>query len=254
MEITEFLDKLQLSQYEKQAYLSLLRLGRVKSRQVANESGVSYGRIYEILDKLEKKGLISILPTKPKSFEAIDPSIALRLAIHREIDLLHETEKQLKSLKIPAHKPAAQAAEKTLILHGFQKQMEMITDMSLRAQKEILIIPGVWDPTTKTSTHQSTIHHALERGVSSRMLLRAVTPNNRALAKERLRRGQKIRQRELSGLRLHIIDRKEALISIVDDKKTKERISIYTSNKEFANSMAIFFDSLWEKSKPINLK
>jgi hypothetical protein len=56
----------------------------------------------------------------------------------------------------------------------------------------------------------------------------------------------------LRGLRLQVVDRKEAQITIVDPK-TKDRISIYTSNKDFANSMAIFFDSLWEKSENIKL-
>ena len=79
MDIEDFLDRIGLSQYENKAYLTLIRIGKTKSMQIAKESGVSYGRIYEILDKLEGRGLITILPTEPKTFDAIDPKIAFKL-------------------------------------------------------------------------------------------------------------------------------------------------------------------------------
>ena len=54
----------------------------------------------------------------------------------------------------------------------------------------------------------------------------------------------------MKGLRLLIKDREEVVQSIVDPK-SKDRISIYTRNEDYAKSMATFFDSLWEKSEEI---
>ncbi|MBU0536289.1 MAG: hypothetical protein KKE20_04950 [Nanoarchaeota archaeon] len=249
MEIEQFLEKLGISQYEKQAYIALLRLGRAKSRQISKESNVSYGRIYEILEKLEQKGLISILPTEPKTFEAINPRIALKLMLKKKTEEIAELQEEAEQLKIPARIVPETIKDKTIVLHGRQKQLQMIGEMNERAKKEIMTIPGVYEPNTYL---RITAKRALKRGVKIRRLLRAVTPKNKQILKEDLSSGAEIKQRDLSGLRLKIIDRKEAILSIVDPK-TKDRISVYTTNKDFANSMATFFESLWEKSRPIRI-
>ena len=101
MEIEQFLDKLGLSQYEKQTYVALLRIGRSKSQQIAKESKVSYGRIYEILEKLEQRGLISSLPTIPRSFEAIDPKISFKLILKRKSEEITELAGEIQKIKIP---------------------------------------------------------------------------------------------------------------------------------------------------------
>lgn len=249
MEINQFLDKLGLSQYEKQAYLTLLQLGRAKSKKISKESKVSYGRIYEILDKLEERGLITGLPTMPRTFEAIDPKISFRLLLKKKSDEIAELENDVKTIKTPIKKLFQETKDKTIILHGKQKQLQMISQMNEKAKKEILTIPGVYEPITSVKI---TARRALQRGVKIKRLLRKVTRENRPIIKENIRLGEEIRQKELTGLRLKIIDKKEAILSIVDSH-TKDRISIYTTNKDFANSMAIFFESLWEKSKPIKI-
>jgi len=49
-------------------------------------------------------------------------------------------------------------------------------------------------------------------------------------------------------MRLAIKDSEEILLSIVDPE-TKDRISIYTTNKQFASSMKQLFESLWKNGK-----
>ncbi len=249
MEIKQFLDKLGLSQYEQQTYLALLQLGRAKSKKISKESKVSYGRIYEILDRLGERGLISSLPTIPRTFEAIDPKISFKLILEKKQEEITELEKDVNTIRIPTSKHFEETGEKTIILHGKQKQLQIISQMNERAKKEIMSIPGVYEPITSVKI---TGRRALQRGVKIRRLLRKVTPKNRTIIKENIKLGEEVRQKELTGLRLKIIDKKEAILSIVDHK-TKDRISIYTTNTDFANSMAIFFESLWEKSKPIKI-
>jgi len=247
MELKQFLDKLGLSQYEKQAYLALLRLGRTKSKELSKESNVSYGRIYEILDKLEERGLVSSLPTTPKTFEAINPKISFKRILNKKTEELTKLKKEIKQLKLPSKKMPAKFEDRTSVIHGKQKQIQLINELKERATKEILSIPGTYEAKTPTKVAS---HRALQRGVKIRRLLRAVTPDNKLRVKENLKLGEQIRQKTLTGLRLQIIDKKEAIISIVEPK-TKNRISIHTTNKDFASSMAIFFESLWETSKPI---
>ncbi|MFC1755107.1 TrmB family transcriptional regulator [Thermoproteota archaeon] len=199
MEIEELLDKLGLSQYEKQAYLALLRLGRAKSRQISKESNVSYGRIYEILEKLEQKGLVSILPTEPKSFEAIDPKTALRMILRKKTQEITDLQKEVKNIKIPAKRIPETIKDKTIIVHGKQKMMQLIAEMDERVKKEKLSIPGVFQPNIGL---QSIMRRTLKKGVKSRRLLRKLTPKNREIIKEQIKLGSQVRQKDLTGLRL----------------------------------------------------
>jgi len=250
MIVEEFLDEIGLSQYEKKTYLTLLRIGNSKSRKIAKESGVSYGRIYEILDKLEEKGLVTIIPTKPKTFDAIDPKIAFDLLLKREEDKLYKLKKEIDSLKVPDKSVSSVEEDKTLVLKGKQKQISMISEMHERAKKEILLIPGVYKPTIARNI--ATLR-ALNRGVKMKKLIRKVNPENFNILKESAKLGEKIKKTYLPGLRLIVTDDKEAMISIVNPK-TKDRISIYTTNKEFAKSISVFFNSIWESSKKIDIK
>ena len=52
MEIEQFLDRLDLSQYEKHAYMALLRLGRANLFQYARVCKVRYGWYFRNIEKL----------------------------------------------------------------------------------------------------------------------------------------------------------------------------------------------------------
>jgi hypothetical protein len=85
-----------------------------------------------------------------------------------------------------------------------------------------------------------------------KIVLAKITKENRSIVKGYLKKGIGIKLYSMKGLRLLIKDREEVVQSIVEPK-SKERISIYTRNKDYAKSMATFFDSLWEKSKKISI-
>ncbi len=249
MGFEQFLGQFGLSQYEKMAYTALLRIGRSKSQEIATESKVSYGRIYEILEKLKDKGLITLFPTEPKTFEAIDPKLAFKLIIKQKEDHLHELKKQIELLSIPEQQIKQLMQDQTIVLQGKQKQLSMIGEMHERAKKEILLTPGVYELNTPRKT--GTLR-ALTKGIKIKLLVGEITKNNKHFIKEGIKLGQEVRQNKLSGLRLIVADNKEAMISIVNPA-TKDRISIYTTNKEFANSMSVFFHALWNASKKVKL-
>jgi sugar-specific transcriptional regulator TrmB len=250
MEFDDFLEELELSPYEKKAYACLLRIGVAKSKHVAKESGVSYGRIYEILEKLAEKGLISIIPTEPKTFIAIDPHVAFRLILRKREDRLQMLKHEILKMTFPTQEISKKSVEKTIVVQGKQKQLAIINEMHERAKKEILMIPGVYEP--NVARNVATLR-ALKRHVRIKRLIRAITPKNKEILKESVNLGEEIKKAYLPGLRLIVADDKEAMISIVNPA-SKDRISIYTTNREFAKSMSTFFNSLWESSRKISVR
>jgi len=84
------LEEIGLTKGETRVYLTLLNLGETTTGKIIEEAQISAGKVYQILDKLAKKGLVGfIIKKKTKYFSAIHPN--------RIIDLLHEKEEKLKN-------------------------------------------------------------------------------------------------------------------------------------------------------------
>ena len=69
MDLTE----IGLTQNEAKAYETLLRLGKTTAAYISKESGVPYGRIYDVLASLEAKGLVKVIPEKTRKYVPSDP-------------------------------------------------------------------------------------------------------------------------------------------------------------------------------------
>jgi sugar-specific transcriptional regulator TrmB len=89
-----------LSEYEEKAYSALIKLGKSAASDISRESGVSYGKIYEVLASLERKGLVRVIPEKTKRFVADDPAKMTQLVDRKEkeLDSLREDIKSLKQV------------------------------------------------------------------------------------------------------------------------------------------------------------
>ncbi len=92
MELVNILKEIGLTEGEAKVYIALLELGSTTTGPIVDKSGISASKVYNILDKLAKKGFVSyILKAKTKYFHAADP--------HRIIDYLEEREENLLKQK-----------------------------------------------------------------------------------------------------------------------------------------------------------
>ena len=101
------LEEIGLTKGEITVYLNLLKLGETTTGKIVESAGISSGKIYEILEKLIKKGLVSfIVKEKTKYFTAADPErifdyIAEREQEHkRQEEELRRALPQLKALQL----------------------------------------------------------------------------------------------------------------------------------------------------------
>ena len=63
-----------LTDGESKAYLALLDIGSSSVGPIAKKTGISYSKIYEVLQRLTDKGLVSfIIKEKTKYFQAVEP-------------------------------------------------------------------------------------------------------------------------------------------------------------------------------------
>ncbi|MFC1801366.1 helix-turn-helix domain-containing protein [Nanoarchaeota archaeon] len=88
----EKLEEIGLTKSEIKVYLALLELGSSTTGPIVEKSGASSSKIYEVLEKLIEKGLVSyIVESGVKHFEAADPK--------RIMDYMNEKERRLKEQK-----------------------------------------------------------------------------------------------------------------------------------------------------------
>ncbi|WP_336036379.1 TrmB family transcriptional regulator [Halobacterium yunchengense] len=78
-----------LSEYEANAYRSLLRTGPATAKELSEASGVPMGRIYDVLGSIESQHLVrSQTASRPKKYVAVEPDTALdRLLADRKREL-----------------------------------------------------------------------------------------------------------------------------------------------------------------------
>jgi sugar-specific transcriptional regulator TrmB len=103
---TSILEQIGLTKTEIKLYLALLKLGESSNTKIMQESQVPASKVYEFLDKLIKKGLVTyILKNNVKYFSAEDPSNiknyleSKKEEVNKQISQVNSIIPQLNSLK-----------------------------------------------------------------------------------------------------------------------------------------------------------
>lgn len=85
MEEISILEDLGLSKREAKAYLALLEIGSTTVGEIIKKTDIPSSKIYEVLDRLMKKGLVSyVIKKHQKHFQASNPEDVLNYAEERK--------------------------------------------------------------------------------------------------------------------------------------------------------------------------
>ena len=168
------LESLGLTHNEAIAYVSLSRLGSSKTGALLKESGLNTGKVYEILDSLKRKGLVSetvidgvkhftaappdkLIEYIDKKKEALDKDIKLAKTLIPEIEEIRESKLEPSRIEVytgfNGFKTAVWEATKTL------KSKEEILAMGVRASKgeEFNRVWTQWAEQTLPKNHERVI-------------------------------------------------------------------------------------------------
>jgi sugar-specific transcriptional regulator TrmB len=143
-----------LGPYEASAYLSLLDEGAATAGRISRSSGVPRGRIYEVLESLERRGLASVSPEKPARYSALAVS-ALLDAQAAKIEERRRDVARIRSAFAEADSGAAArqaepGAAKVFVARGQKAVRERLRGILRDAKESIDIqlgsraLPGAW--------------------------------------------------------------------------------------------------------------
>ena len=137
------MENIGLTKSEIKIYTSLLKLGSSKSGKITKEVNLHRSRVYESLNRLLEKGLVSyVIKNGIKYFESTQPE-RLMSHVDEQKNILNEKEKKIKELiinikrEIGVTKPEAEAS----ILVGIEGYKTMRNDV-LKTGKDLYLIGG----------------------------------------------------------------------------------------------------------------
>src|ERR671919_2334150 len=131
--LKEDLNHLGLTDGEAKVYLSLLKLGSAKVGSIVRDSTISYSKVYDVLQRLSMKGLVSqVVIENIKHFNAVEP--------YRLHEYIKRKEEELNTQKGIIDKIIPQLAEFAKDNRNKKKSSAeiFVGDSGLKAAYEIL--------------------------------------------------------------------------------------------------------------------
>lgn len=120
--IEQGLMSLGLTEGEAKAYIAMIETGSSTVGPIAKKSGISYSKIYEVLQRLIDKGIASfIIKGKMKYFQAIKPDLLYKF-LDRQITEIEKNKEKLKEIvpQLEKHFKFGEESHEAEIFVGFK--------------------------------------------------------------------------------------------------------------------------------------
>lgn len=240
MDFTQF----GLNKYENMAYVGLLKKGLCTAHVLSKESGVPHGKIYPVLDALERKGFVHVYEGTPKRYQAIEPEVVVNRFLgekEKEVEVLKENAKNL--LASVKFKSSDEPLEKIRIIEGYQNYLNLSASLHERAEKEWLTISRL--PVYKP--HLDSYKKCIQKGVSVKILTSITKENLESLQIWKKLKAE-IKEIPFLPTRFSIMDGKEVILRISEEKKY---VALWIQNTSLAESLRNYFLVLWKDAKKL---
>ncbi len=246
------LEKIGLTKGEIKTYIALLKSGSSSTGPIAKLSQVSRSKLYSILDKLEKKGLVSHVEINGVTyFQPVEPNKIKDYLKEKEIELKEleeELDKYLPNLTFFYEKSAT--AQNVTIYQGLKglRVAHEHTYLKLKNGEEYYYL-GI--PSNQPEEHhfywQKDHTRRVQAGIKCKLLF------NRDTSKEILKDRNSYALCDARFMPTNI--KTPTYILVYKDTtmmaiSSKDPIAIEIKSKEIADSFKAYFNEFWRKSKP----
>ena len=246
----KILEKLGFTQGEIKVYLALLKLGKSSSGKIVNLSEVSKSKVYEILERLTNKGIVSqIIENKIKIFQAMHPKELLNYYEKKENEF-KETKEELKKI-LPEYERLYNLQEKQDITvfkgyDGIKKILNLVIDTLEEGDTYYVFV-------TPTTPKEFTYFYEFDRKrIKKKINLKIIYNDEVNLDSINLikKKDKEYYFPKLLGNSF----KTPAVFNVFNDKTaiiiwSENPIGILIDNKDTAESFKKYFDILWELSK-----
>ncbi|MBI3334210.1 hypothetical protein HYZ97_01880 [Candidatus Pacearchaeota archaeon] len=133
-----FLAKIGLTNGESKVYLALLELGTSTSGPIITKSRISRSKVYDILDRLKEKGLISeLIRENTRYFQALSPMKILSYIDSHELKIKEQKQAFKQILPIFLERQKSRESEHQIrVYHGFEGIKTLYLEMTNKLKKD----------------------------------------------------------------------------------------------------------------------
>lgn len=268
-EIIKNLEALGYTNYESRVFVALFTGNYMTTTEIAKSADIPRSSAYEILKDFTKQGICNEIETSSVvRYQLIDPKV-----VEDKIELeIHEAYKsKISKLKYsfdklePLFKQSETPAEKidVELIKGFNKHRNMkFLNLLKNTKKEVLLMiklemnvsPELDEAALNLYRNGGEIKSIYEASydfkVRTKDEWKKVTPEGLLeVCRSFEKQGEQVKISEKIFQNMVIFDRKTVFVSLVDPTIAKyNRSDIIVNNENYANSMAEYFESCWNKS------
>lgn len=228
------LENLGLSNTEAKVYLALLELGSVTANKVAERSGIHRRTVYDILETLIEKGLVSfVIEANKKYYQAEDPK--------KFIDLLEDRKKDFENA-LPELIAMKGTLKQEVGVYRGKKGLKNISDDMLTAKTiHTLGSSGKFKEIVGDIYYEKWINKLNRLGIKLKIIM------SKGMKKEKFPKKVEARYVEETYTL-------PTSTTIYDDKVlifilTEQPLGIMIKSKETAESYLKYFNMLWDIAK-----
>jgi|SRR3989344_1563095 len=241
-----------LTEGEARVYASLNKLGLSTIGPILEESGISRSKIYDVLDRLQKKGLVShITKNKTKHFEASDPSKIKELLAAKEEKIKRDIKEIDKALPfLFGMRGKGKEASSVQVYEGFQGIMtahDHVFPRLKKGQEYFFFGINSFQEERYHATWKKAHTRRVRLGIACRLLFNAATPKNV------MRNRNKYKYCDARympvGMETPAWVMGYADVTLIG-LQSKKGMAIKIINKEIADSFRSYFEMLWNLSHP----
>jgi sugar-specific transcriptional regulator TrmB len=240
-----------LTEGEIKVYLALLEIGSATSGKIVEKSGVARSIIYQLLEKLAQKGLVShITKSKTKHYEAAPPQKILEYIEHRREEFEQnkaEVEALLPELLLKQQLSEQNEANFYQGYKGINTAHEKLYKKAKRGEEYWYLGIPAFQPAHMHLYWQRDHERRVKAGITCRILFNADT--DPAVVKQRNSYwGCDARLMPKGPVSPAMLAGCKDMVLITVQHPTP--ISVEIVNKEVADSFKSYFEHFWRMSKP----
>ncbi len=242
------LEKAGLTKNESKIYLALLEIGQSKSGAILKRAEINSGKIYEILEKLESKGLVSESKiNKIKYFTASEPD-ELKVYAKKLKEFAQEQERKINAIipQLKEMKNTRKSQTKTTTYFGYSGFKTVVKELVSRLKtNEELLAMGITSKKPKIYTDFWTImdERITKNGTKCRFLF-----SERGEYLNITKKVKNISVRlltEIIPVTIDVFGKSKVLIMNYQEPSS----FILIEDEKIAQSFISFFEQLWKIAK-----
>jgi len=248
--VTELLEKLGLTEYEAKTLSSLFRLKESEAPEVSRIAQVPKTRVYDVLDRLVKKGLVIEIYGRPKKYRVIDASDVFEGLLNKrkqEITALESEANTLKPMITEFQTIHREVGEKVMKVKDRQDYIKILSQEIANASEEVIAF-------TELKKENEVLKNALKDAATRKVnikLISHIEETNKAIARELIKHGIDLKIHK-HGLNAFVIDGKKVILGLNDFNKENPEyhFAIWDSHEGISEALKTYFSHCWAKGKP----